>query len=118
MQHGHGNKANRANTLQVKTFKDLEFEALEIGRFGKGKHARMRFDNGYSISVVAGKRYYCSPRENNLDSSKYESFEIAIFYADGSYATGEFFLSHHERDVAGWQSREQIDKVMKQIQEK
>ena len=105
-------------TKQVKTFKDLEFETLDMGMTGHSKRAAMQFDNGYSISVVAGKHYYCSPRENDLDSSKYESFEIAIFGADGSYATGEFFLSHHERDVAGWQSKEQIDKVMKQIQEK
>jgi len=111
----------------VKTFKDLQFDALDMGQMGQGKIAKMQFDNGYSISVVASKAHYCSPKENNLDSSKYESFEIAIFYADGSYATGEFFLSHHEsgirygifsEDVAGWQSRKEIDKVMKQIQEK
>ena len=118
MQHGHGNKANRANTLQVKTFKDLEFDALDMGAMGQGKHAKMQFDNGYSISVVAGKGYYCTPRESDLDSSKYKSFEIAIFGVDGGWVTKEFFLSHHERDVAGWQSREEIDKVMKQIQAK
>jgi hypothetical protein len=107
-------KANK-----VKTFKDLEFETLDMfGMTGQAKRAAMQFDNGYSISVVAGKGYYCSPRENDLDSSKYESFEIAIFGADGSWVTGEFFLSHHEGMVAGWQSREQIDEVMKQIQAK
>jgi hypothetical protein len=105
-------------TKQVKTFKDLEFDALDMGMTGQAKRAAMQFDNGYSISVIAGKHYYSSPRENDLDSSKYESFEIAIFGADGCYATGEFFLSHHEGSVAGWQSKEQIDKVMKQIQEK
>jgi hypothetical protein len=105
--------------MKVKTFKDLEFETLDMGMTGQAKHAAMQFDNGYSISVVAGKAHYCSPRENDLDSSKYKSFEIAIFYVDGSYATGDFFLSHHKDGmVAGWQSKEQIDKVMKQIQEK
>jgi hypothetical protein len=105
-------------TKQVKTFKDLEFDALDMGMTGQAKRAAMQFDNGYSISVVAGKGYYCSPRESNLDSSKYKSFEIAIFGADGSWVTGEFFLSHHEGSVAGWQSREEIDEVMKQIQAK
>jgi len=105
-------------TKQVKTFKDLEFDALDMGPMAQGKHAKMQFDNGYSISVIAGKGYYSTPRENDLDSSKYKSFEIAIFDADGSWVTGEFFLSHHEGMVAGWQSREEIDEVMKQIQAK
>ena len=119
MQHGHGNKANRANTLQVKTFKDLEFKptalfALEL-RSPLG--AYMEFDNGYSISVVAGHTMYSTPRADGLPLDEYTAFEVAILKGE-EWVTGEFFLFHHEQDVAGWQSREQIDKLMKQIQEK
>ena len=98
MQHGHGNKANRANTLQVKTFKDLEFDALDMGPMGQAKHAKMQFDNGYSISVIAGRGHYSTPRENGLDSSKYTSFEVAILYpvAEGKWATKEFFPDHDD----------------------
>ena len=107
-------KANK-----VKTFKDLEFKptalfALEL-RSPLG--AYMEFDNGYSISVVAGSKMYSTPRTDGLPLDEYTAFEIAILKGE-EWLTGEFFLSHHERDVAGWQSREEIDEVMKQIQAK
>ena len=103
-------------TREVKTFKDLKFKSKPTWS-GRVWHAEMQFDNGYSISVAASKGHYCSPRENNLEIDEYTAFEIAILKGE-EWLTGEFFLSHHEQNVAGWQSREQIDKLMKQIQEK
>jgi len=97
----------------MKTFKDLEFKLND----GWSIIARMPFDNGFQLSVVAGKVAYSKPREYNSDPSFYKLFEVAVFGPDGEF-TREFFPSDHDDDVMGWQDRAEINTLMLQIQSK
>ena len=96
----------------MKVFKDLVFGE----RFG-GMGARMDFDNGFSISVVAGKTAYSTPREDNTDPDHFSKFEVAVFAPDGDF-TREFFPEDTDDDVLGWQERGQINALMLLIQSK
>ena len=97
----------------MKVFKDLEFKVND----GMDIIARMPFDNGFQLSVVAGKMAYSTPREFNSDSNHFSSFEVAVFGPDGEF-TREFFPNDHDDDVMGWQERGQINALMLLIQSK
>jgi len=98
----------------MKTFKDLEF--IKKDNF-VAFQARMEFDNGYELSVVAGKGIYCSPCENLAFVDEYNSFEVAVFTSDGNF-TNEFFPEGTNDIVLGWQNRDQINTLMLLIQSK
>ena len=51
--------------------------------------------------------------ENNSPDD-FSSFEVAIFNPQGDWATKEFFPDHND-DVLGWQSREDINNLIKKI---
>ena len=97
----------------MKVFKDLVFGV----RFGGGIGARMDFNNGFSISVVAGRMAYSTPRDDKDSPDDFEAFEVAVFAPDGEF-TREFFPSDHDDDVLGWQERGQINALMLLIQSK
>lgn len=97
----------------MKVFKDLVFG----DRFGGGIGARMDFDNGFSISVVAGRMAYSTPREERDSPDDFASFEVAVFGPDGGWATKQF-VPDHDDDVLGWQDRGQINALMLLIQSK
>lgn len=97
----------------MKVFKDLVFHANKTG----GINSRMDFDNGFSISVIAGGIAYSIPRENNQDPDHFSEFEVAVFAPDGDF-TREFFPEDHNDDVLGWQERGQINALMLLIQSK
>lgn len=97
----------------MKVFKDLVFSANRTG----GINSRMDFDNGFSISVIAGGIAYSMPRENNTDPDFFGEFEVAVFTPDGEF-TREFFPEDHKDDVMGWQTRAEINTIMLQIQSK
>jgi hypothetical protein len=99
------------NKSEMKVFKDLVFK----DKFG-GLSAKMDFDNGFSISVIAGKMAYSTPREDKDSPNDFASFEVAVFGPDGDF-TREFFPDHHD-DVLGWQERGQINALMLLIQSK
>ena len=96
----------------MKVFKDLVFK----DKFG-GVSAGMDFDNGFSISVIAGKMAYSTPREDNKDPEFFSSFEVAVFDPQGNWATKQFVPDHND-DVLGWQDRGQINALMLLIQSK
>lgn len=98
----------------MKTFKDLEF--IKKDNF-VAFQARMEFDNGYELSVVAGKGIYCSPRENLAFVDEYDSFEVAVFTPNGHF-TRKFFPEDYPDDVLGYQDRDQINALMLLIQSK
>ena len=54
----------------------------------------MDFDNGFSISVIAGGIAYSTPREDNSDPNHFSSFEVAVFAPDGGWATKQFVPDH------------------------
>ena len=97
----------------MKTFKDLVFHPNSTG----GINRRTDFDNGFSISVIAGGMAYSMPRENNTDPDFFSDFEVAVFAPDGKF-TREFSPEDTNDDVLGWQSRGQINALMLLIQSK
>jgi len=98
----------------MKVFKDLVFKQHQRGR---GIAAKMTFDNGFSISVIAGRMAYSTPREDKDSPDDFASFEVAVFRPNGDFVTREFFPDHHD-DVLGWQDRGQINALMLLIQSK
>lgn len=97
----------------MKTFKDLVFHPNRTG----GINSRTDFDNGFSLSVIAGGFAYSTPREDSTDPDFFSEFEVAVFAPDGDF-TREFFPEDHNDDVMGWQSRADINTLMLQIQSK
>ena len=97
----------------MKVFKDLVFG----DRFGGGIGARMDFDNGFSISVVAGRMAYSTPREEKDSPDDFSTFEVAVFAPNGDWATKQF-VPDLDDDVLGWQERGQINALMILIQSK
>jgi len=97
----------------MKVFKDLVFHKNSTG----GVNSRTDFDNGFSISVIAGGMAYSTPRENNQDPDHFSTFEVAVFAPDGDF-TREFFPEDTNDDVLGWQERGQINALMLLIQSK
>jgi len=68
--------------------------------------------NNICLSVVAGPNLYCSGREEkmlNPTEKDFSSFEVAII--DESKEESEF-------DVRGWQSREDINNIIKGYEKK
>lgn len=97
----------------MKVFKDLVFKE----KIGGGIGANMKFDNGFGISVIAGKMAYSTPREDKDSPDDFTSFEIAVFDPQGNWAIKNFVPDHHD-DVLGWQGRGQINALMLLIQSK
>ena len=91
-------------------FKDLIFHSNRTG----GINSRTDFDNGFSISVIAGQMAYSTPREDKDSSDEFFSFEVALFAPDGEF-TREFFPEDHIDDVLGWQSRKDINSIIEKI---
>ena len=58
----------------MKTFRDLVFHKNGTG----GINSRTDFDNGFSISVIAGGMAYSTPREDKDSPDDFTSFEVAV----------------------------------------
>ena len=92
-------------------FKNLYFKPHSATN--KGIVANLTMGNGKVLSVVAGSGFYSTPGgiseinwldkfKNNPHPSQFSSFEVAII----DESTDQF-------DVIGWQSREDINKIIK-----
>ena len=97
----------------MKTFKDLEFKPHPNG---EGIISRLNFDNGFSLSVIAGGPFYSTPRRNFNNPDFFVAFEVAVFNPNGDF-TREFFPDSHD-DVLGWQDRGEINALISKIQSK
>ena len=92
----------------MKTFKDITFKQHKLG---KGNiQGLLKLDNGIELSIVAGIGMYSAGKtgvrgavDNVEDVS---SFEVAVFNKDGKFIPSENDM------VLGWQSREDIDKLI------
>tara|TARA_R110002072_G_scaffold290666_1_gene458405 strand:+ start:57 stop:347 length:291 start_codon:yes stop_codon:yes gene_type:complete len=92
----------------MKTFKDVSWKQHKLG---KGNiQGLLTLDNGIELSIVAGKGMYSSGNNGVRESiDKFEnasSFEVAIFDQAGNFIGADNDL------VLGWQSREDIDKLI------
>jgi hypothetical protein len=90
-------------------FKDLEFKARDFGGVG----AQYTFDNGITISVQASQVNYSTPRENLGSPNDFSSFEVGMWDANG-WVTKEL-VDDAGDDVLGWQSREDINNLIKKV---
>jgi hypothetical protein len=90
------------------TFKNLAFRSHpNLGN--KGIQAVIKMGNGKILSVVAGDYLYCNTKFGNqkgavdLKESDVLTFETAIISEDNGVG-----------DVRGWQSRKDINKIIKE----
>ena len=104
----------------MKTFEDLRFEphphAVHLKQFYAGQtnvdpyiedmfngaKAWMEFPNGYEISVLCGVQFYSTGRD---------TYEVGVFYQG---MDTQFFPTG---SVAGWQTRDEVEEIMKDVQE-
>ena len=87
----------------MKTFKDLEFEAINDAPFMVGKKARMHFDNGYGVSVVSHTFSYGG--KNGL-------YELAVLDSDGNLT----YSTEVTSDVLGHLTEENVTEHMIEVQ--
>ncbi len=92
----------------------MEFKDLMWSNWQGGVSSNPKFDNGFELSIVAGPGKYSSPKDESNSPDDFSSFEVAIFNPQGDWATKEFFPDHGV-DVIGWQSREDINNLIKKI---
>ena len=90
-------------------FRDLEFKPRGFGGVG----ATQTFDKGITISVQASKVNYSTPKEDLTSPDEFSSFEVAVWGDDGEFITKNFT---GDDDVIGWQSRDEINTLLKTIQ--
>jgi len=88
----------------MKKFEDLEFEEIKDSPYQIGVKCKMVFENGYGVSVVCHTHSYGS--KNGL-------FEIAVLGKDGDLT----YDTPVTNDVIGYLSREEVTKIMEQVQE-
>mgnify|MGYP003152931657 FL=1 len=94
----------------MKTFEDIEWKKHQLGPgFIQGL---LMLDSGIELSIVAGSGMYSNSKagvSKPVDIMKIDeivSFEVCIFNDDG-------FLEAMDDEVLGWQSREDINELIK-----
>ena len=92
----------------MKTFKDISWKQHKLG---KGNiQGLLTLDNGIELSIVAGEGMYYTGKGGVREAvDKVEdvsTFEVAVFDQDGNFIGADNDL------VLGWQSREDIDKLI------
>ena len=92
----------------------MEFKDLMWSSWQGGISSSPKFDNGFEMSIVAGPGKYSSPKYVGDSPDDFSSFEVAVFNPQGDLVTKEFFPDHNG-DVLGWQSREDINNLIKKI---
>lgn len=82
------------------TFKDLKFEPHPLAPLFN-EQAKHNFPNGYGVSVINGDHAYCNAN----------TYEVAIM-KDGSCC----YTTPLTNDVLGYQTPDDIDKILKEIE--
>jgi len=77
--------------------------------------SRTHFQNGYSISVIAGQMAYCNPRQSLEDPQSYQTYEIAVFDKSGDFVTQRFVEEELNDDVCGWLTKDEINEIMQKV---
>ena len=92
----------------MKTFKDIKFKQHKVSK--EAIQGLLMLDNGIEFSVVAGEGMYSTGKGGVREAvNKVEdasTFEVAIFDQDGKFIPADNDM------VLGWQSREDIDKLI------
>ena len=88
----------------MKTFKDISWKQHRVD---KGAiQGLLMLDNGIELSIVAGRFFYSTPRKDLGTPDAFSSFEVAVFDTNGNFIPADNDM------VLGWQSREDIDKLI------
>ena len=92
----------------MKKFEDIKWKKH---RLGKGHiQGLLMLDNGIELSIVAGEGMYSTGkggvREAVNKAEDVSTFEVAIFDPAGNFIPADNDM------VLGWQSREDIDKLI------
>ena len=94
----------RNGFTRPKSFKNIKWKQHKIG---KGSiQGLLMLNNGIELSVVAGPTMYSLPKNAGNSPDDFDKFEVAVFDQDGNFILSE------EGDVLGWQSREDINKLI------
>jgi len=90
--------------------KDLKFKKQHHGGIG----TTVKFKD-VTVSIQAGKFVYSTPRMDLSSSSKFSSFEVAIWdnSMERSFVTDKFLDTNDE--VAGWTGKDDIDNLLKKL---
>jgi len=81
----------------MKTFNDLVFKPHKLGM--GGVQARMKLNNGYSISVVGGG--------HRLYGDGFNTFEVAIFDRQN-----EMIMLQEDDQVLGWRTKDEVTEII------
>ena len=87
----------------MKTFKDITFKKHRVVE--GGLQGLIMLDSGIELSVVAGPSLYSLPRAAVKKPNEVSTFEVLVFNTVGD----------HLGDVKGWQSREDINQLIKTL---
>ena len=91
----------RNGFTRPKSFKNIKWKQHRVG---KGSiQGLLMLNNGIEFSVVAGPTMYSLPKDAGNSPDDFDKFEVAIFDKDGEFM---------DDDVLGWQSREDINKLI------
>lgn len=97
----------------MKKFKDLEFNIHPWTR--TGVHATIDTDKNITISIAAGHGLYSTPGGVNKDEEEFKLFPTEADFS--SFEVGikdrSLPIQEQEWEIFGWQSREEIDKIIK-----
>ena len=86
----------------MKLFKDISFET-HPNPYAKGLLGRLDLGDGLMLSVIQGDGLYGNKKDN--------TFEIALFNGDDYVPLSAF------EDVMGWQTPDEIDVILTELQE-
>lgn len=86
------------------TFDNLVF-ITHPQKWTEGLMAKYRFNNGKELSIVAGNNLYCTTRYGNRKGGPMLEVEDVMKWE---------VLIEGEDDVRGWQTREQINEIIKE----
>lgn len=86
-----------------KTFEDLKFKKYPYAFLNDCKIAQINFPNKYGISVIFGKQVYSNGKD---------TYEVAVLYKKQLCYTSPI-----TDDVLGYQTKEEVTEIMKQIQD-
>ena len=84
----------------MKNFNKLDFKPHPVGL--GGVIAQTKLDNGYTISVVGGRK--------GLYGDGVETFEVAIFDR-----MNEMIMLSENDQVLGWQTKQEVDELMEKF---
>lgn len=95
----------------MKTFDDIVFYR---NPYKDGWHGVLKLEN-YTLSVIAAKHAYSTPREYLQNVEDYSKFEVAVIGKE-DFDTRKIFPFEFD-DVFAYKSREEINDIIKTVTE-